>query len=82
MLTINDLKAHLNLDSDEDDALLTAKLAAATAYCTAYVGREIAAPDFDEAILRLAASFYENREDGEIPAGVVDLLRGLRNWTF
>lgn len=94
MITIENLKAHLNLDHDEDDALLQQKLDAATAWCASYVGVELADLDpipapFVEASLQLAAHFYENREavsfgssGREAPFSVVDMLNPLRKWAF
>ncbi|HEV7251668.1 MAG TPA: head-tail connector protein [Mesorhizobium sp.] len=84
MITVADLKAHLNLDHAEDDDLLTKKIAAAQAWTYAYVANPDAplSPAYDEAVLRFAASLYENREDGDVPLGVLELLQPLRSWCF
>jgi uncharacterized phage protein (predicted DNA packaging) len=86
------LKSQLNVDHDADDALLSHKIAAAEAWTADYLGKALA--DFDplpatitEAILQLAAHWYECREavafgnaGAEVPFGVRDLLRPYREW--
>lgn len=97
MVTLDDLKAHLNITFDLDDALLSSKLAAASAYVGQWVGGELAtvypsgipAP-LDEAVRQLAAHFYENREAVNVqearalvlPFGVADLIAPYRVWAF
>ena len=83
------LKSHLNVDHDLDDALLNHKLAAAEEYVvgsieTTYLGGTLPA-SVTEAILQLAALWYEQREAvaigvsvAPIPFGVHDLLRPYR----
>jgi len=72
------MKAHLNVTFNDDDALITAKIAAAQSYVEAFVGfrlDEETFPDTDdddfpdtvpaalvEAVMQLAAHRYENRE--------------------
>lgn len=90
-----DLRRQLNLDPDqEDNAFLSAKLAAASGWIEAYVGEPLAGLDpfpaaIREAILQLAAHLYENREAvlvgvsaSELPFGMVDLIRPYRVWSF
>ena len=83
------LKQHLNVDHDLDDALLAHKLAAAEAWVLGgveptYAVDPLPAP-VTEAILQLAALWYEQREAAAIgvsvaaiPFGVHDLLRPYR----
>jgi uncharacterized phage protein (predicted DNA packaging) len=89
------LKAHLNLTLDDDDELLTDKLDAALAYTSHQLGGEdpiewdSAAPDLRQAVLMLAAHWYENREATLVGVGVLtlplgydDLLLAHRRWVF
>jgi hypothetical protein len=93
--TVADLRTHLSMQEDEEsDALLQQKLDAAQAWIAGYIGQDLADLDplpanVKEAILRLAADLYENREASivgvsaeTLPFGVVDLLASVRNWTF
>jgi hypothetical protein len=41
MLTLPDAKAHLNVTTDDDDALITSKLATASEWVSLYIGSEI-----------------------------------------
>lgn len=79
------LKQQLNLDHDLDDALLEHKLNAAEAWAGAFMGWPFdgSAPQ-TEAVLQLAAHWYENREAAgpsstPIPFGVTELLRPYRD---
>lgn len=92
-VTLADLKAHLNLTTDQDDQLLTGKLEAASAWVGAYTASD---PSLDstpapmnEAILQLAAHLYENREASlvgvtasALPFGFLDLLAHYRAFAF
>jgi hypothetical protein len=93
--TVADLRAHLSMQADEEsDALLQQKLDAAEAWVAGYVGQDFTDLDtlpanVKEAVLRVAADLYENREASivgvsaeALPFGVVDLLASVRNWTF
>jgi uncharacterized phage protein (predicted DNA packaging) len=87
MVTLDDMKAHLNITTDQDDALITAKLAVAERVAVAFTGISTDSnyiPNVDEAIRQLAAYLYENREASPtgIPQGVLDLLAPYRIWTF
>lgn len=95
MTAIADLKAHLNLEHDLDDDLLAGKIAAAEGLVARHIGAEepLAYADapapLREAILSLAAHFYENREASlvgvsasELPFGFHDLVRPFRTWSF
>ncbi|MGY4351555.1 hypothetical protein ACVWXM_008048 [Bradyrhizobium sp. GM7.3] len=92
-VTLADLKAHLNLTTDQDDQLLTGKLDAASAWVGAYTASD---PSLDttpapmnEAILQIAAGLYENRESTlvgvtaqQLPFGTLDLLAPYRAFSF
>ncbi|MDI4664342.1 head-tail connector protein [Xanthobacter autotrophicus] len=94
-VTLEDLKAHIRDLGDEDDALLTRKLAVATDMIKQKVGGfdkfdgSVPAP-IEEAILMYAAHLYANREattfGGQafmLPLGVEDLISTYRDgWTY
>jgi uncharacterized phage protein (predicted DNA packaging) len=92
MLTLADAKAHLNVTFDTDDALITAKLAAASDWVAIYTGAEITdstPKPVNEAILQLTAHLYANREASligmvgqSLPMGFLDLLEPYRAWCF
>lgn len=92
MITLDDMKAHLNVTTDVDDALITAKLAAASEWVAIYTGSEVtdATPaPVNEAIQQLAAHLYANRESTlvgvtaqALPFGMLDLLEPYRAWCF
>lgn len=78
VLTLDEIKAHLRLDGNEEDALLLAISEAAQDYATQYLGRS-AIPWNDDAgnpvpvpasvraaILLVVGDLYENREDNVI----------------
>jgi hypothetical protein len=91
VLILNDLKAHVRVDTDIDDALLQSQLDAATAYVNKLILPELVdnppAP-VRQAILVLAAQFYMCREitgggglNGEtLPFNFLDLIEPYRNW--
>lgn len=97
-IELADLKAHLNITFDHDDALLTAKLGAAQAAIEAYVGVALddaeTFPDgtpepLKEAVRQFAAHLYENREPVVVgvnaqtmPLNVFDLVGPYRAWAF
>jgi len=92
-MKVDDLKAQLNLDHDLDDDLLVGKLTTAQVWVGSYIGKPIAEMDtvpatISEAVLQLAATWYEQREavsygsSGEtVPFGVYELLAGHRAWS-
>ncbi|WP_295537478.1 head-tail connector protein [uncultured Thioclava sp.] len=90
-LTVTDLKAHLKVDFDDDDAELARMLTAASLHAERYLRRDLATdyPDgipepVEVAILQHAASMYRYREAGttgavsEVPMGWKDLLSTYR----
>jgi uncharacterized phage protein (predicted DNA packaging) len=92
-ISLASLKAHLNITTDDDDALLAEKLAAATAWVASYTGSPSETGDspapVDEAIRQLSAHLYENREASlvgvtaqSLPFGFLDLLEPYRAWVF
>lgn len=96
--TLADAKAQLNVTSNLDDTLLTRKISAAQDYVEACLGYEIESvyggedqkpipPALVEAVLQLAAHWYENREATlvgisaqQLPHGVSDIIREYRRW--
>lgn len=92
MISLDDMKAHLNVTTDVDDSLITSKLTAASEWVAIYTGSEItdATPaPVGEAIKLFAAHLYQNREASvvgitaqSLPFGFVDLLEPYRAWAF
>jgi len=91
-ISVEELKSQLNIEHDQDDALLTSKLAAAEAYVASYIGEPIPNPcpaAIKQAVLMLAAFWYAVREAATIggnayaiPFGVHDLLQPHKAWTM
>jgi hypothetical protein len=101
VVTLEDLKAQLNFTDDigeEDDPLLEGKIAAAQGHIERLLGFRIAdrfggedqepvPPSLAEAVLQLAAWWYEQREAAgggmqEVPFGVSELVAEFRGFTF
>ncbi len=99
--TLSDLKEHLSCTDDigvTDDSMLTRILSAAESFVERKLGATFAAtyggvdqpaiPDaLRQAVLMLAAHWYENREATvealkEPPFGVSEILREFREWSF
>jgi uncharacterized phage protein (predicted DNA packaging) len=89
-ITLDQLKAHLNVTISDDDTLLTDKLATAKAYISGFLTAEVpvdgdATPaPVNEAVLKVAAYLYDNRESAaqSVPSDFLDLLSDSRAWTF
>lgn len=92
-ISLEQAKAHMRVDTDIDDDLITNKLAAAKAWVAAYTASDpdsaTAPAPIKEAVLMLCAQLYENREISlnglqaqELPFGFIDLLSGYRAWSF
>lgn len=91
-VSLDSMKAHLGVTEDYDDTLIAEKIAVATAFIEAQIGKPFA--DFDpipapllEAVRQVAAHLYENREatiiDGsalEVPFGVAELIGPYVEW--
>lgn len=95
MTALSDLKAQLNLTDEGDDELLTRYVAAAEKFTANFVGGETpvtyssAPADLCQAVLLLAAHWYENREATlvgvsahELPLGFHELANAHREWVF
>ncbi|AXQ94015.1 head-tail connector protein [Cereibacter azotoformans] len=99
--TLDALKAQLSFTDDMggvDDALLELKLEAARNHVERLLGFRIAEtfggdgqdpvpPSIEEAILQLAAWWYETREAAspgarEVPFGVREIVAEYREWSF
>lgn len=92
VISVADIKAHLNIVDDADDALLEQYVEAAEGWIEIFTGQaldvDVPAP-IKQAIRMLAGSFYENREDvlvgisaESVPHGVHDLIAPFRTWSF
>ena len=98
IITVADAKAHMNITGEADDALITAKIAAAEVWIALYIGTALddaeAFPDgipepLKEAIRQLVAHLYENREATlvgmtmvDVSPGLFDLMAPFREWAF
>jgi uncharacterized phage protein (predicted DNA packaging) len=91
-LSLSLAKAHLRIDHDADDDLISQYIAAAEEWVATYLGK--APADFDplpatigQATLLLVANWYENREPMvvstadvlEIPFSVREMIRPYRD---
>ena len=93
-ITVEDAKRHMNVTSNDDDALIAAKIAAAAQWIGAFIGTPLA--EFDpvpepikEAVRQLVAHLYENREAtlvgvtmNDVSPGLFDLLAPFRRYVF
>ena len=94
VVTIEDVKAHLNVLISEDDDLLTNKIAAAEEWIGLFIGTPLAdltpTPEtLREAVRMLVGHLYENREASIVavsaelmPLGLYDLMAPYRQWSF
>lgn len=94
ILTVEDIKSHANIVSDDDDALLVNKINAAEAWVGAFIGKPLAdyvsVPEpLLEAVRQLVSHLYENREASivgvtmsDVSPGLFDLMRPYREWSF
>jgi hypothetical protein len=94
LITVEDAKAHLNITTATDDALLGSKIAAAEAWIEQFLGTALADMDpvpepLKEAVRQLTGHLYEHREVNlvglsmeEISPGLFDLLAPYRTWEF
>lgn len=96
IITVADAKAHLNITTDADDALIEGKIEAAEAFIDGWlpVDGKLAdmttvPADLKEAIRQLVGHLYENREASlvgisaeELPLGFWDILAQHRAYSF
>lgn len=95
MLTVYDLKKHLNIDHNEDDEYITDLISVAVDAVETYLNRPISEfedergnvkPAIRHACRLLVGTWYANRESvvfsapSELPDGVVALLLPLRRF--
>lgn len=95
ILTVEDLKKHLNIDHDEDDAYIEELIAVAEDAVESYLNRPLIdfvdakgqlKPAIRHASRLLIGTWYANRESvvfsapSELPDGVVALLLPLRRF--
>jgi len=96
MITVEDARAHLNITSEADDALLSDLIAAASRHIEGWCGLDLAeafpegAPeDMQQACRLLVGHLYENRETSiagvalqQVNPGAYELLSRYREWCF
>lgn len=98
IVTLSDMKAHLGIVDNADDALISAKIDAAQAWLEQMLGYDIATEfasplvvpfDLVEAVKQVAAHFYENREASvaglsilSVPMQVEDTIRNRRHYSW
>jgi len=93
MIDLADIKAHLNVTTDVDDALITEKLSAASDWVAKFTGIPADASDIpapvNEGVRLLTAHLYANREASligitaqSLPFGLLDMLSPYREWVF
>lgn len=93
IVPLADLKAHLNVTTTDDDAVLTAMLEAARGFAEGWVGPldnfESVPAGVVHALKLYTAHLYENREattfsgtGAEVPLGFFDLINPHRKWAF
>jgi uncharacterized phage protein (predicted DNA packaging) len=96
IVILEDMKAHLGVTTDDDDALITAKIDAAQAWLEQMLGYAIAdefpdttPADLVEAVKQVCAHFYENRESTvaglsilSVPMSVEDTIRNRRSYAW
>lgn len=95
MLTIDDLKKHLNIDHNEDDAYIEELILVAKDAVETYINKPLSdctdaegnlKPAIRHACRLLVGTWYANRESvvfaspAELPDGVVALLMPLRRF--
>jgi uncharacterized phage protein (predicted DNA packaging) len=95
MLTLEDLKKHLNIDHNEDDAYIEELISVAEDAVETYINKPLAdfvdsngmiKPAIRHACRLLVGTWYANRESvvystpSELPDGVLALLMPLRRF--
>jgi uncharacterized phage protein (predicted DNA packaging) len=97
-IALQEVKAHLNVTTGDDDALIERLLAAAIAHVRRRLGFAVddaerfpdgPPADLEQAVMMLVAHWYENREDSVVglsaqflPLGIEDILREHRDYTY
>ena len=94
IVTLEDAKAHLNITTGDDDAVISEKIDAAEAFIDRWIDPKFAdmtdvPADLKEAIRQLVGHLYENREASlvgvsaeELPLGFWDIITQNREWSF
>lgn len=92
MATLAQLKAQVNQTGTDDDTLLTRLLTAAVAHTSNQIGSAnplLTTPEVEQAVLMLAAHWYENRETtivgtiiAPVPMGYDAIIDNCRDYTF
>jgi uncharacterized phage protein (predicted DNA packaging) len=90
-VTLESVKAHLNVTNDLDDELLTELIAVAEDWVARFTAgpTDNLEPPLRQAVRMLVAHMFENREASlvgvtatELPIGLMDLILPFRAWAF
>ena len=85
MLTINDAKEFLRIDTDSEDGYISILLILAKEVCENYMRRELPEENIEsirQAQLLIVGHFYEHRDGTPVPKPIYRLLDAYRNEVF
>jgi uncharacterized phage protein (predicted DNA packaging) len=95
IITLDEFKDHARIDFDDMDTEIQAKVDAANEYVSKMLDiAEDDLPDYEppddlkQAVMMIAAHWYENREDtypgsiNEVPLDAQEILLNHRGWAF
>jgi len=94
IITLDEFKDHARIDFDDMDTEIQAKVDAANEYVTGMIDLDEITTgweppdDVKQAVLMIAAHWYENREDtypgsiNEVPLDAQEILLNHRGWAF
>ncbi len=85
LITLDEAKAHLNVTTSDDDALITDMIADATDHVQAWVTVDLSTGDVPAGIKRavklVVAGYYDNRE-AEPSSDFLGPIGPYRKWVF
>lgn len=85
VVSLDDAKAFLRVDHDDDDAMVSQMIATAEEACRGYLDDEALTVEPEAlaaAVMAHVAALYDNRSGEGIPDAALDLLRDHREWVF
>lgn len=85
IVTLEEVKLHLRIEGNLDDALLTRKVSVAEGYVESFIGTieeigEFVPDTIKEAILEMVSYYYEGNSDAKERA--LELILPYRKWGF